>query len=365
MKKINRSNGGFSLVEIIVAVVILGIITVPLLHTLLAGARTARTAADTQDVTTAAQNLVESVRAVGAGKVHSGDGWLGLGEGISEKLSGGIKTVEFESYTSGARQYRAVVTIAPDGAKNDEPLAKSNPMDITFNMKNADDEAKNDFVDACKIRVPELDEDGEEIGFHYDYPDESWLERNAVVFSAERRPRADGAFDYTVSLIFEYVFAGGYGFSPYSKSVELSDTTENVSTPEYGDAAFSVYLIYDAYFQRGTEEISVGNSYSDADFNLFLVNSSESAAPQTYGCELSYKNQLFSDGDTCVRVFANHKIDRYTAYDTNGAGLDLTDRLTNSLVEVKAEQRRYNVSVSVFEPGGDTALHTIDAEMMV
>ena len=59
MKKQNE-NAGFTLVELIVAVVLLGIIVVPLLHTLATGARTARKSAEAESATLAAQSVGKS-----------------------------------------------------------------------------------------------------------------------------------------------------------------------------------------------------------------------------------------------------------------------------------------------------------------
>ena len=67
MKKTDRrglsGNGGFSLVELLVAVIILGIIVSPLLHTFVTGAVTASKSRKMGDATLAAQNISEAIEA--------------------------------------------------------------------------------------------------------------------------------------------------------------------------------------------------------------------------------------------------------------------------------------------------------------
>ena len=366
MKKLNRNNGGFSFVELIVAIAILGIIVVPLLHTLLTGARTARLAADTQSHSAAAESLMETVKAAGAGEVYSTEGKLGADEKISENLTDGIKTIEFSDFISGERHYRAVVKIEPFAEKNTAPLAKNSPMDINFNMKYADSEAKSTFSATCRKQVTDYDEEGNAIGSHYEYADASWLKRSGLDLSTQRTEVESGVYDYTVTLRFDYSFDAYNGFPKYSGEVSRSATVRGVSLPAFGDAAFSVYIMYYAYFQKEAESLNITNPYSDSDFNVFLVSASDAdAAPLSFECNASYKQQRYLSGETCVRVFANFPLNKYWAYNDGGVSEDLTSRLTNSLVETAPQQRRYKVGVSLFEPQGTEPLHSLAAEMMV
>lgn len=63
LKRIRSDHRGFSLVELLVAIVILGIVVAPLLHTFVTSASTAARARRLGDATLAAQNLSERVEA--------------------------------------------------------------------------------------------------------------------------------------------------------------------------------------------------------------------------------------------------------------------------------------------------------------
>lgn len=62
-KQKKLDNAGFSLVELLIAVVILGLIVAPLLHTFVAAADTAARSGKMGDATLASQNIAEVIEA--------------------------------------------------------------------------------------------------------------------------------------------------------------------------------------------------------------------------------------------------------------------------------------------------------------
>lgn len=61
-RKLGRENGGFSLVEVLVAVVILAVITIPLLHCLVTGSKVNAKSKKVLNATNIAQNLMEELK---------------------------------------------------------------------------------------------------------------------------------------------------------------------------------------------------------------------------------------------------------------------------------------------------------------
>lgn len=363
MKKLNKNDRGFSLVEVIVAVVILGIIAVPLLHTLVTGANTARKSADVQDANNAVQSLMEQVKAIGPDVLFAQPEKLSGAVPDDDNSTETIKKLSIENYSVDSRDYSAEVTIDAGNADNSVALAKSNPMDITIDMKYADSRAKNSYRNDCRVRVPVLDEDGNEIGFYYDYPDPDWLTRSKIDISASRSELGGGKYGYTVTITFSYHATQNGRFREYNGSVSSGASVNVAALPEYGDAAFSVYLIYDAYFRNG-DVIAIDNPYSDADYNVFLVNASQKALSGSFYTTVSYTGQRFMSGKTCQRVFAN--LDpNYVAYSASGfaAGDTSPNRaISGELVEKKAAQRRYLVTARLLDGGEE--LVSLEAEML-
>lgn len=382
MKKLNKDNGGFSLVEIIIAVVILGIITVPLLHTLLVGARTAGKSADVQQANNAAQSLMELVKAKGADTVYKTPATLINGAEKAENSPNKTEIIKISNYSVASREYDAVVTISADDTvsagdetidKNAAALVKSNRMDVTINMKDADSRAQSDFRWACRRQVPDEVVDGVVTSWHWELAvkQEALLKRdNDITITAARTAGENGVSSYEIKVKFTYS-APVTDFDTqkyYTYSVETVTRLDKVAATPYGQAAFSVFLLYDAYWRTDTQNIIIENPDSEeADFNVFLVNTQEdNKKPAGYsGYNISYKYQRFDGNDTCVRVFTNlpSKPLSYNAYKTDSNYANLRDKVTGQLVETAVEQRRYKVNVKLFEPGGTEELISLDAEM--
>ena len=81
------ANGGFSLVELLVAVIILGIIVAPLLHTFVTGIYTSARSRKIGDATLAAQNISETIEANSMSKIIDGTAFGGTKASPDPKAS--------------------------------------------------------------------------------------------------------------------------------------------------------------------------------------------------------------------------------------------------------------------------------------
>lgn len=368
MKKQNK-NAGFTLVELIVAVVLLGIIIVPLLHTLLTGTHTARKSAEAQSATQAAQSVIELIKAKGAGEVYDDPSVLGAWA-EAENSTDETKNIKISAFTSGTREYDGTISISTALDDNDVELAKSNAMDPmvnTANMKYADAAAVEDFRERYKTAVYETQEDGTQVFVGWSYPDTAGLTRSIEIDAL--RTESGSAYDYTVTVSFIYTETS----RNYDQTIVSRLNIKDVAKPMEGDAAFSVYVIYDAFYcyspgnsyirgkdaDFGGSDIEIKNSYTDADYNVFLINSSESQ--ESLGSSITYNYQL---DDELPRVFSNFSVGSYKAYKSGAiVGHDLTARINAAaLTETAAVRRRYLVRVSLND--GSDEIASFSEEML-
>jgi prepilin-type N-terminal cleavage/methylation domain-containing protein len=133
-------NGGFSLVELLVAVIILGIIVSPLLHTFVTGAVTASKSRKMGDATLAAQNISEAIEAsdlntdviLNAAPTIFG----GTATRTVNDVTSGIYSYDITGLTAGKSMFNAVVELDKNGGTG-SPFEDINSRDVV-NYSNMD-----------------------------------------------------------------------------------------------------------------------------------------------------------------------------------------------------------------------------------
>lgn len=138
------NNAGFSLVELLVAMIILMIIVVPLLHSFVTAANVNGRAKKVLQATTAAQNIMEQIKASKISELRT-----------ATVDSDGVYTIEYTNQQVDNRTFRVVATLDPNTYKKDDPTAENDYNDESISTIYD----MNSSSDAFLIESPSLDTD--------------------------------------------------------------------------------------------------------------------------------------------------------------------------------------------------------------
>jgi type II secretory pathway pseudopilin PulG len=349
---LKSSNHGSTLIEIIMAILIFGIITVPLLRAFLVSANSSKKSVEVSEATVAAQSLIERISAADIDELLKNSEVLSKGARFCEISNGayteletatqkhlkGIYHLYVPEISGGTREFDALVTLSADNKDNEETIGIYSEIDTMIIMRGYDSIAERAYIAQC---TPKAQEDGP--GPILTINDLS----RGITISALRQ-----SDDYEITVTMHYENSA-YGFSQdYSESAFI----RGVKDTDSDKAVFSLFLIYDAYYKDGTytEDISIKNDYwQELDFNVFLVNTSEDTAnyKTNYTASINYKNQHFDkNGKTQPRVFTNLPSDA-VSYWAHSDHASVPLPVSGYLVEERAKDRRYLISVDLYRQG--------------
>lgn len=137
-----KENKGFSLLEVLVAIAVLGLLAGPLMHSFVTAANTNVKSKDRQRITAVAQNLMEQVVALEPEELQSDREWKAFdgagnliavsGAGVAAGAKAASYVREYQNIVSGNRSYDARVTLSSNAYDqvNQEPLADISNMDL-------------------------------------------------------------------------------------------------------------------------------------------------------------------------------------------------------------------------------------------
>lgn len=352
-------NRGFTLVELIVAIVILAIVFIPLLHTFVTSAQTELKSRLKNDATMLAQSTIENIQATDMDALLSGctetQDELGKGTGIYSKQS-----------TSAP--FDVTVTLSPVRSVNAKRVAVSNTMDAVIDMSSADEDALNEFYSECNGQV-----------------DTAALQ-NALTRKIEINSELQKGGTYQVSVVFHYGGTVTYSTTPengggpvnfYTVTLDYAASDKAVVTAptdaaaqtlkRNGGAAYSLYLYFSPIlhassksYYSDTVEITNGTaagvSPNELDFNVFLIDTVAHESNVNYIPQITYGGQ---NDLTRARVFSNVHMTDATDFlrgylackNVEMTGKKATISIDGTLVEKQAQNRMYTVEVAVSRAG--------------
>lgn len=418
-----KKNGGFTLVELLVAVMILGVITAPLLHTFVTSAKTFVKSRNIGEATRAAENLAETVEATTVlqlGRLIPGSGFssgivesLAAEDYVYEKDASGNYlrqdgalvegagspiihsdgetaasryTLRLTDVTAGNSRYDAVVELdtKPYAEENLTKVTEYTSMDAVFSQpsalaENPDILASNLFLDQAVALS------GQSLGA--DYFDHRM--QRAITISMVR----EGS-EYTATATYLYTCRYDYteqtvGDDGVIKTEARSVTLSADYTYEFyrsDTAPISVYVFFFPNYNSALatdDDITILNQ-DDLRFSLFLIK--QKALTRTgamnedelnnreigYNAVVSLKESS-SSAKPHATVFSNisrNVSDNNTNPDARlpvtfrvfyGNTWYLPDTLLENLVEQEEQNRLFCVTITLYEPGTDEEVYSMQS----
>jgi len=393
LKKID--NAGFSLVELLVAVVILGLIVAPLLHTFVTASDTAARSRKMGDATLASQNIAETIEANDLDTIVTGGNTL-LGPAAavdaSQAISGSY-TISLEGLQAGNSRFNAQVKLDASAAQfaaiNAAEIANYSNMDAIFAQSQdaADDPDQNAIAHFVS-----------ESSSYTNITTTPSVTRNlkltvAYMDAEKTKVKADLLYSYTYSFSYKEVNPSGgtqiksaalsYQFSysllpqGFDKSTDAVPNIYLLFNPWYGgtytDAVLGQTYTKDTLSTSTDADVAISNKYDtfnilnneDISFNLFLVKQ-KTAEPLTSAVEMQYSADIIlhqsSSASTMVYSNVNESFTTTTGNTklnnitfkiqyNSWAYLPITDTITGDLVSKSWKNRIYQVTIKIFASG--------------
>ncbi len=260
----NRRVGdsGFSLVELLVAVIVLGIIVGPLLHTFVTGSVTAAKSSKMGDATLAAQNISETVEAgnftdlVGSASP--------MGQATVTSTGTGYK-VTLDSVTAGRSTFAAEVAFEPQKtawftAINAQQMTDYSKMDAVYAqpsdaVDDPDKLAVQDFNTFKPLTITGT-------------PTVSRVILLNVTSADQKTMTAELSYNYTFSYTTQEVGADGQpttrpGTRTFAKTFQMFPQGFDISGGVYP----SIYVLYNPWYQDSGAVSGIRRVQSTADVN--------------------------------------------------------------------------------------------------
>lgn len=383
MKKPN--NRGFTLVELLIAVLILSIITVPLLHTFVTSAQMAAKSRRTGDATTAAQNIVETVEASGVSDVLStaesdfSDVAALFGPGVTANVvpdgTNGGGTVMLTGLSSGSSTFDARVALDPspyrdDGDINSKKITQYTAMDAVYQQKTG-----NLDPDTLALEL-----------FNQDHIGDTLVSQERTIQISIQKLGTSAVQAY---LTFTYRF----GYQGTDMAGEPTAGTQEIQIPSDApnqyklfplnypldeSAPFSIYVFFNPYYASTSapykDVITIENS-DNLLCKVFLVKQKlPSAGTQetTYGAQVILREDHVNFTDPFqAAVFSNigrnlatgGTIPSNISYKKYGNAVYFVNSSfgDGNLIDQEAEDRLYNVTVDIYPSGSGDSILTFRA----
>ena len=352
---------GFTLVELIVAIVILAIIVIPLLNTFVVGAKTAAKATAYGNATDAAQNLAETVQAADAAVLLSDPTKVIPGATLSGSQ------ITLSNYSYGGQNFDAVISMAGTAAE----VPVSSALDWSPDMTSADTTAltyiknanyPNGGAVSSNLQLSNITNLTRKIKIN--------IEKTNNAYTAEVVFTYTGSVSYTYTIPAVTVGAVTTAASTGSGTANFSyDVTSGVYTLRASEATaapyYSICLYYKGFYANGPvgakDEINIVTPEADT-ARVFLVDTAvpTTPIPPNYSATVDYKWQNFQTGKNNVvnrLVFSNMTDSKmkYYALKTSSSVVSHQQKLTKYLTAEQEKTRKWTVTITLTQSGNTVA----------
>ncbi|MEG1633686.1 MAG: prepilin-type N-terminal cleavage/methylation domain-containing protein [Oscillospiraceae bacterium] len=349
---------GFSLVELLLSIIILGIIVAPLLHSFVTSARTAKKSYDIGEVTAIAESIAEkieanSISAIGKGAIGPAEPWNATGNTTEPWISpapGDTSNADLYNISLndlGNGKYTATAAILSEtfyspGKKID--VTKYTPMDAVFSQTGggADPDAEGEAQLALKAAG---------------YGATAVLDKQTRSIDITIAEASDRSYQY--SCVYTYEARVNYDSNGDGK-IDAKDTPAAISYPvgpttfysgtleEGGKKLASLYF----FFSTSTEKDGLYNDTvtikhtGTTPVSIFLAAQTKTLLP-TYRALVQLKDELV---DTS-KVFCNVPKGQYTFRVFKDEVWYERSDYTAKLVDAEPVNRLYDVTINVYPTG--------------
>jgi prepilin-type N-terminal cleavage/methylation domain-containing protein len=388
-------NGGFSLVELLVAVIILGIIVGPLLHTFVTGVVTASKSRKMGDATLAAQNISETLEATDLTKAltEPEDVFGGIGTGLVGDYTANLTNYTLNIKDIGAGKSKFNATVEFNSGSEGDAFSKINAQEIAeYSNMDAAYAQSGDMTDPDELSYSEFVKNVQDADASV-----SGIERS-IALDVDYLTDADNVPDTSkikAELSYKYVYHYSYtkvntDGTTSTASNTWTYTSKNDLFPSGFDSSLkpNIYIMYMPWYDyvsiAGVSFTHVGGDIIDINnpknlaFNLFLIKQYTDGSTTTYNARVSL-NQSRADLKSNAKVFSNAKEDF-----TNELGAELSGVLfrkvgtvmstpqnfagyiqtvsgsENDVVSKTAKNRIYDVTIKIYENSSDKLVGTFN-----
>lgn len=395
---LRRGNAGFSLVELLIAVVILGLIVGPLLHTFVTAAGTVARSRKLGDATLVTQNIAEAVEAGDLSNLPADlEKQLDCGAAaFCDKDAGGGYTASGTAYQAGRSQYYVSVTGLKLSAADAQPRfsalvtldAKTADAASPFAAINAEKMANYSNMDAVFAQSWSDTENPDSISLS-EFNVQSATDEIAGTPAVTRKivltvSYADPPANTKIQAGLEYQYTYSYTvWELNSSGVKVRVSKSWSDTQPYqlfsqgftlaGNPTPNIYVMYNPWYTGAQDVIDIKNA-SSINFHLFLVKQKNPVMNDT---DLQTKENVYAARITLnqpqtseAKVYSNaaenlvSPTSRITAvnytvkYSDYASGSDhafagAAEGSEGALVAKSARNRIFEVTVAIYPDGAD------------
>ncbi len=340
--KISKNNKGFTLIEVIIGIAILGIIAGPLFMTFTSSMRTASRTQEISDAMVLAENIAEQLETADMDAVINSNEILEQTITEDDKI---IKTkLNYGNFESGFENYQVIITLDTTSEYqeiNEQAISQYTAIDLLLKQPEGDFNPDNKAEE--KI-IEEIIEE-EEIYLEEGQAPPSIVphERTIIVTIEENGDKLEA------NLEFEYRYKYGYRTKSYVDD-NYSGMFSASSIDEEGEIP-SLYFIYQPWAEVTAENevkdrIEIVNEWGKP-LNVFLVSNGEAKK----AIEILLKEANFREPVTEIRSDLGGEY-QITGLDSIGV-LNTTVDIDDTVVIREEMDRIYSVSVDIYKSNAD------------